>query len=395
MISAAFQHACAATALLLLTTLCAGAVAQETGRQAVRSVDSGQNIQRWIAELASPGFKVRKEATTALMNAGDAAIVPLKQAASTGSLEVRIRIESILKRLEQNSFQYKLSVLKQRPSVVHASEMPEWTRFAERCGEDAESMDFYIRLLEAEPKLFAARMNEPATLRVLLEQRAAEVLQSASAKAGTDSGLPTKFSVDSYAALMLLGSNNEVTLRRATSPSITSLLQSEEFVAALDGTDRRHYLSLAGAWILRANISVDKPLDFARRYPMSDGLMLARQTLKTALRGQNARFALMLLVEQGSADDLPLLESIFDNRGILVQGTKSNIQYKAYNGDMALAAAITLRGESPLQFGFGKHEPRELPYRFANETIGFETDADRESAFQQYENLFLNSGVSQ
>ena len=395
MISTAIQRASVVTALLLLTLACADLMAQEAGAQSASSADSAESIQRLITELASPGFRARQEATSALMNAGDAAIAPLKNAALTGSLEVRVRIGSILKRLEQNSFQYRLSVLKEQPSVEQAAKMPEWSRFAERCGEGYEAIDFYTRLLEAEPKLFAARMNKPAELRLLLEQRAAEVLQSASVRAGADFGIQTEFSVDSYAALLLLASNNEVTLRRATSPSISSLLQCEEFASALSGADGRHYLSLTGAWILRANISVEKPLEFARQFPTEDGLQLARHTLKTALRGQNGRFALMLLVEQGSLEDVPLLESVFDNTGVLVQGTKTSIQYKAYNGDIAMAVAITLRGGNPLEFGFGKHEPRDMRYRFANETIGFETDADREAARQKYAKLFLNAEVSE
>ncbi len=383
----AFQRAAVLTALLLFTVTRAEVQAQESD-----AGDSAETVQRLIEELGSPNFRTRQQATSALMNAGDAAITALKQAALTGSLEQRVRIESILSRLERNSFQYRLAALKEAPSVIKAAQMPEWSRFAARCGDDPAAIDCYIRLLEAEPVLFAARMNDPSQLRVLLEQRASEVLQSASPRA-TSVG-STKFSIDSYAALLLLASNNEVTLRRATSPSITSLLQSDEFTEAIKQDAGHHYLNLAGAWILRANISVDKPLEFARRHPTADGLALARNTLTNALRGQNGRFALMVLVEQGSTDDLPLLESIFDNRGVLVQGTKSSIQYKAYNGDMAMAVAIVLRGKNPLEFGFGKGESKELEFRFSNETIGFETDAEREAARQKYAELFLNSSSS-
>ncbi len=350
---------------------------------------STENVQQLVEDLRSPNFKTRQAATAALVMVGDAGITLLKQATPTGSLEQRVRIEAILKRLEQSSFQYRLAALKESRSLVRAAAMPEWSRFADRCGEDIAAIDFYIRLLEAEPVLFAARMNNPSQLRVLLEQRASEVLQAASAKAGATVEIPAKFSVDSYAAILLLASNNDITLRRATSPSISSLLNSVEFTQALKQQDGVLVLSLAGAWMLRANINVDKPLEFARQHPTADGLVLARSTLTTALRGQNGRFALMLLVEQGSKEDLPLLESIFDNRGVLVQGTKTSIQYKAFNGDMALAVAITLRGQNPLDFGFGKHEPQDLEFRFSNETIGFETDANRETARQKYTELFL------
>ena len=373
------------TATLLFAGLCCGTLqAQDDAQKAV----TAEAIQQWIKDLGSRDFKIRQTATAELLKADDAAVAPLKQAEKTGSSEQKLRIQSILRALEQNSFENRLAVLKQTPAAKTLAGMPDWNRFSQIVGDDAKSIDLYIRLLSAEPVLFTAAMKRPGELRNLLKMRSSELLLAAR-PAAIRTIKRQQFSVDSYAALLLLASDDQRILENNTSTNISTLLEWPAFTEAFRQDDGKRYLRLVGTYILRKRIGVVLPLEFARRHPLREGLVLARQVLKTALRGHNGRPAMMLLMEQGNVQDLALLESLFDNRGFLVRGLKNAPEYIAYNGDLALATTIVMRDQDPHAFGFDPENKSDGKFRFTLETIGFTNNQDRVKAHQKYAAQFL------
>lgn len=66
---------------------------------ALATVASGQSLEDWLKYLDSDRFREREEATRALIEAGEAAIGPLSDAAKTGSQERRARAIFVLKRI--------------------------------------------------------------------------------------------------------------------------------------------------------------------------------------------------------------------------------------------------------------------------------------------------------
>jgi hypothetical protein len=386
------QHETFLTTALLSSVLCCGPLTAHVAAQE-NTAETVAAIQQSIAELGSPVFKTRIAAANTLRDAGDAAILPLQQAEQTASGDRKTRIQEILKELKRNTFIERLEQLKKTPAVKLAGELPEWERFAEIVGSDEPSIRMFTRLLAAETALFTASMKKSRDLPTLLQARAAELLHSVRPAAIQR----RPFSADSYAALLLLASNKELTLG-AASTSISDILVPEEspFVSALKQEDGERLLRLVGAYIQRGRIGVLEPLEFARRHPMPAGPILARQVLKTALRGHNGIPAMMLLLEQGNKADIALLESLFDHQGKLFEGrTRSAnnvvVTYTAVNGDMALAVAIAMREQDPREFGFGKELPHTITaFRFIEETIGFDSDEERRQAREKYDQLFRN-----
>jgi len=371
-------------AALLPVLLCRGAAEAQIATDP--TITSDARIEEWVADLAAPAFKTRQTASAELSKAGAAAIEPLRLAMKTATLERKARIEQILKQLEGASFENRLALLKTQPTAAAAAVFPVWGRFAKMVGDDAESVRFFTQLVEAEPGLFAVAMNSPRMLRSELQKRSAELLLSVRAAARTNS----KISAEACGAQMLLASDPELLLQGKTSEDITTLLRTPGFVSALQGKDGPRYLKLAGAYIVKKRIDVVEPLKFARRHPLPEGPDLARRTLKTALRGHNGLWSMIVLLEQGTEADIVLLESLLSNRTVLHPlGKNAANDYVVFNGDMALAVAIAMRKQDPREFGFGKHEPRDGEFPFDLDTVGFHSEEERRAAREKYEALFL------
>jgi hypothetical protein len=368
--------------------------AQENGtKSSAQSTLAETSIQQWIVDLGSSSFKTRLDASRHLQTAGDVAIEPLIEAIRDATGESKLRMESILRDLQRSSLTGRLAALENSPKAENATGLPEWERFAKTVGNDEASIQLYVRLLKAEPKLFTAAVKSSTELSNLLEVRSAELMHTT--RSNGPQKLSNPFSVDSYAAVLFLAGNESTRLVRGTSTQISALLRHRLFVKELGGADKNRLQQLAGDYILRERIGVSVPLQFARANPMPQGLILARRVIKTALRGENGLHAMMLLKEQGGEQDIALLESVFDNKGILFQnnlpnGLKARPQdFSVVNGDLALAVAIALRDNDPRDFGFAKDYNRNTKLPFTFETIGFASEADRAAAHEMYAAKFL------
>lgn len=391
MISSVSYHKTFAAAALLLAMSCCETWTSRAFSQDLSATGSTQSaIESWIRDLQSPAFAARRTASAELRKAGSVAIEPLMKALQSAGTEQKSRIQEILRELQQDTFAARLDKLRKTPSVSVAEQLPEWNRFSRIVGTDAPSLNLYVRLLSAEPALFTAVMEKSRDLPRLVQARAATLLQAARPSPARTQ----EFSIDSYAALLLLVSDNARRASGDTSTSVSTLLGYKPFRKALDQPDGKLLLRLAATYIMRDRIAVEVPLDFARDFPVPEGPILARRVLKTALRGHNAIFAMMLLKDQGTAEDIALLESLFNDKGILVDAGRTPLKnvaptYRAYNGDMALAVAIAMRKQDPRDYGFAKHVSRNEDFYYVLETIGFDSGNERQQALDKYEQQFL------
>ena len=347
------------------------------------TIRQSDRVLRWIEELGSSSFATRQAATTSLLESGDVAIESLLLAEKSASLEQKSRIQALLRKIQQNSFAARLMRFQAQPTTSAAQQMPVWQLFSETVGTDDAALALYVRLLEAESELFATAEKDSSDLRTLLEKRSSELLLSA--RPGAVRQRP--FSVDAYAAQLLLAADQDLLLRGATSTNLSTLLACPAFQTALKSEDGEALLKLVGDYILRDRIAVTEPLQFARRNHLPQGPVLARRVLSGTVRGHEGLWAMMLLKEQGTPADISLVEQLFDNQSVLFNDSART--YVALNGDMALAVAIAMRNQDPRDYGFGEQEPREGEFRFALDTIGFHSDQDRQRARQKYEQLFL------
>lgn len=370
-----------------LPTLAQNAPPQSPPPQSAGSQQA--EIGVWIQQLSSTVFAERLSATRKLREAGDASIAPLTVALGKAAPEQRVRIQSLLESLQKSSFAGMLNQLKGNPTAEMVARFPEWHRYSTIVGTSPQDRQFYIRMLQAESKLFTIASKDARALRTPLRSRAAELLQD-TREAVRKAEL---VNMDSYAALLLLAGNSKLILRGDTSTSLNSLLMSSAFEQQVKGLDGSRLLKLAGAYIQRPNIAVVDPLRFVRKFQTAEGLKLARRVLKSVLRGVDGQMALIVIKEQGDQSDLPLVESLVDHQGILTQGRRAAAgaiqSYTATNGDLALAVAHSLRGQDPREHGFSSLDNVGDEFRFALDTVGFLSDEARKSSRQKYRDRWL------
>ncbi|MCA9049999.1 MAG: hypothetical protein KDA89_14785, partial [Planctomycetaceae bacterium] len=250
----------AATAVLAVVLLSAGASAQERSTAADSATTGGElpgqaQIAAWIEQLDAPEFAERQRAEAGLTTIGSGAVVSLKKALPDSSPERRLRIENLLRRLERNSVAKLTEELARHPDAGAVVRLKQGRRFLELVGTDAAAVGLFARMLKAEPELFtAAEESRPIT--ELLEQRAQAVNQSTRP-------VPERmdrFSADSFAALLLLCSDDSLRLGSA-SASVSTVLVQPDFATAINDEAVGGLLKrLVGAYILRERIAVDLPL---------------------------------------------------------------------------------------------------------------------------------------
>ncbi|HIK90525.1 MAG TPA: hypothetical protein EYG03_00830, partial [Planctomycetes bacterium] len=189
------------TALLLSAAICARLEAQEDRRDDKPTKSVGQLIQ----DLGSDSFAVRRAAGADLRKGDVDAISALRKAQPTSTPDVKVQIQSILRELESKSFGFRLSQLQRTLASDDANGLPEWDRFSTLVGSDKKSVELYVRLLKSEAELFGTAMNSPKTLPTQIQKRTAELVQTTRPA----SQKTEQFSVDSYAAVLLLAGNGD------------------------------------------------------------------------------------------------------------------------------------------------------------------------------------------
>ncbi|MCR9201286.1 MAG: hypothetical protein NXI04_21805 [Planctomycetaceae bacterium] len=363
-----------------------GQVESAVARDSQEATEAAQLIQ----QLAASEYSKRIAAQKRLGQLGEAAIAPVKAALETSSGEQRIRLKSVLRQLEAASFDGRLAALQKSQSPSDAVKLPEWARFEALFGSSRQSVKLYERLIIAETELFRIADRSVPSLRTTLQIRAEELVDDKQKK---------RLSVDSVAAILFLASNNEIILRSNTSTNVTDCIHGD-FEKALNGKDGDSLLKLVGQWILRKPISVSRPLKFARQYRMPEGLQLARRTLRGPVRKGEGAEAMMLIKEQGTRDDIEVLESLFDPRhpeynktggeGVVFRGRRLNDQYVCLNADLALSLAIAMRGGHPFDFGFRADRRNAPPAQFAftEASAGFISNAERAAALAAYRKAY-------
>jgi hypothetical protein len=99
---------------------------------------------------------------------------------------------------------------------------------------------------------------------------------------------------------------------------------------------------------------------------------------------------MMVIHDQGNDQDLALLESLFENKGVLFKGPTDDADrpYVVCNGDLALAVALILRKQDPREFGFSTVDAPDQKFRLAMDTVGFRDEEARTGAVAKYRERF-------
>jgi hypothetical protein len=220
-------------------------------------------------------------------------------------------------------------------------------------------------------------------------------------RAACNGELEEEFPVASAAALMLVASDENVVLRRATSTNISESLQDSRFGKLIsDGFHAGTIRALTSEWLKRPGIAADRPLLLSIEYQLSVGREIALRTLERHVYNQSAAYSLLCLGALQQTDSLPAVEQVLNDEmasrpiwpprgktaGDLISGREIESTYSVQARDVALAVAIHLRGRRPNEFGMDVMSS-EL-HLFTFDSMGFNNDDDRNAAITKYRAAF-------
>ncbi len=357
--------------------------------------ETEQAVKVMIEKLASAQFSVRQQASKDLLNIGPEAVRFVEAAVATSIGETQQRLRIILPQIRKRLFDDQLDAFLAQPSVEIAERIPQWTRFEQIAGHDADALAIFGQILSAERRLFAARLFAPDELSASLETRSAEIAKEC------NGNLDEEFPIASVASIMLLGSEQETRLRRATSTNISSALDDPRFSQLItDGVHAKTLRAIAEVWISRAGqpgVAAERPLLFSMQHKLPAGRTVAIRIIESKSSRPDMIYSLLCLASLNRTEDLQLIESLLEDdtvlwpqRGQVVKNREPgappfDTNYKVQTRDVALAAAAHLHGISPSEVRMKVRES-DLTL-FAVDSLGFNSDEARVKALAEYRRL--------
>lgn len=381
-----------ASLLTILIVANTGAFAQDESKTATRTGDPEAAVRELVGHLGSTSFSERQRATSDLLKLEADAVPELESALATATGETATRLQLILTQLRKRLFDDRLDALGQGLTLETAASLPQWDRFSALAGTDKDALTVFHELLLAERSLFAARLFTPRELPAALESRSSEFSKLCNGRAEDE------FPIASCIALMLLGSEPETRLIRATSANISDALDDPRFDRVVtDGVHAEIVTAIASEWLNRPGIAADRPLLFSIRHELPVGRSIAQRIIAAQSRRPDMFLSLMCLARLNDPDDLSLVESLLETtatvwppRGQSVQrllpGRNVGGNFSVQTRDVALSVAIHLRDARPDDFG--------IPVRASDETffvidsLGFNDDEARAAALAKYRSQF-------
>ena len=339
-------------------------------------------------------FSERQMATAHLLELGVAALPVLKREAGFATGAIRDRLNFLRQQIHDIEFERRMEVLKQSLTLENAKSFAGWERFEAMADSGDDSISLFVEIQAAEPRLFSTAMFDPENLAVILEERSA--LLSRQLNGRTDGEFPAA----AYAGILLLGSDPQVRLLRATSTNISDGLADERFSRLIsDGKSRRVLEALVSSWITRPGISVERPLLFAIEHQMAAGRTVARRIIESGSNRFDMILAIVTVAALGDESDVPMLEKLFHVNSVLwppkgqpaqrvdANGQAQDTNYRVQTCDIALVAALHLRKADFTRFNLKivRHEQTV----FAINSLGFSSDESRQAVITAYRAAFM------
>ena len=391
--------------LALLPAFAATAIAQDADANAgnkgpVGNVMAGQaapvddlqaRVDGLVGDLSSPLFPKRQKAASQLLQLDAPAVALLELKLEDAPEAVAVQLRQVISNLRKRLFDNRLVGLNKNDDPVKLAGMPDWERFVAIAGSAEDALPVYLEMLHAEKALFADRMFSSSELTAHLEQRSTEL------RAACDGQLDEEYPVASAVALMVIASDETVTLRRGTSTNISESLEEARFEKLItDGFHAEMLRAVTSEWLKRPGLAVDRPLLLAMKYRLPVGREIALRALERPTYNQSTAHSLLCLGAFQQADTLPVIEQVIINDAAtrpiwppfgksveeVSPGRDIKSTYSAQVRDVALAVAIHLRGRRPQEFGIKvTTSPSNL---FTFDSMGFNNDTDRNAAISKY-----------
>ena len=340
---------------------------------------SGQSpAEDLVGQLGSRSFRLREAAEQELRRLGMDVLPTLEDASDNGNLEVRFRVRRLMQSIEH---EHQLRLLERfltdyDPEL--AQQLPGWTQYAELIGDDLDARRLFVQMYETEPELMSLIGRSSPELSYVLQMRT-------SALYPTQTGRPVVRVVPAAATAVLLFASLDPAANAgsATKTAVHKLVRESAFRRTTEESTDPPTRRLLGAWVRQArDVHASIRMSIGNHFNLDDAVEPALELINSRVGSNQLQQALFTVAESGTAEQVPKLESLFDDESVLAElQRREQKTFTSQVRDVALVAAIHLIGKHPREFGF-----RELRTNanslYALNTAGFDSDENRAAAFR-------------
>jgi hypothetical protein len=326
-----------------------------------------------VKKLASEEFEEREEAQETLEKMGRLAMPALLEGLNTNpSPEVRSRCLALVPKAAQEDLNARLETFLADTEGKYDHDLGGWNEFRKIAGNSSASRATFVELLK-EPvnrSLVLAVGGSPQELGRLVAARKNEIYQMRFPR--TANAPRKEQTVQDVLALMFAESHVAAKYVPRT-VTTTTIYNVAGLTNAITGNEERGpiYKSIIGNWIETRDdaVSMYTAMNQATAFGLpKQGAAVAGKLVQMKNGTLIYRFyAAFAIARTGAKDQLPVLESVFDDETALNQVRIVNNQQQALQlqmRDMALAAALLLTGQKAEEYGFIENYKNQAGMQF-------------------------------
>jgi hypothetical protein len=363
---------------------------------------TGDDIDRWIAELSSDAFTVRQAATTRLLAAGISARNSLVTVAEGPDPEVRAAARRLVSLIDQGEFHRRLEAFAADTDGKRRLTLPGWKEYRALVGGDPAARALFVEMQKQEGPLLSAVFDSSAEAPEKLWEERLMRLVGWPAAIGDRGAVPP---LGSCAAMLFLGTAAEMNVSDRGATLLENMIQRpplrEAIAVAAETPDavRR----LVSSWILhcpnKSEMILLRRLSLASAIDLKEALPLA-----LAVAGGDPQYAsvpptvhavaILLIGQIGNREHVNHLEPLLEDTTVCmpvqapIPGQPApNVQIR----DVALVVMIHLTGQRAADYGYihARLQPQRM---FQLQTLHRENDEQRVAAAAKWRTWRKNGG---
>lgn len=341
------------------------------------AVDVQHLAHELVAQLGSPSFRARQNATSKLNKLGAAAKPVLLTGLNSADAEVRLRCQRVLDMVLEQEYLSLLAAFAADKDDKIDHQFPGWNRFQTQIGKTPEARSLFVEMLLAEPALMKATEAQPNRAAGILAARCRQVQGFLDAGNFGEREQP---SLGTLTALFLLAADPQVIVVNQTNYCLGNFSREQAIQGSINCGPKSDLLrKLLGAWVGRTDGSgaAFQGLVLSLRYDLREGLGPATNVCKHAGGHPNVLLHAILVVGKfGAKEHVAFLEPLLTNTGICAVDYVNNEMFRAEVRDVALAVLVHLTGQDLKEFGFSRIEKNQM-FLFTPSSLGFRENDSR------------------
>ncbi|MGD9721187.1 MAG: hypothetical protein AB7O59_03920 [Pirellulales bacterium] len=347
-----------------------------------------EDIPTLVRQLGSPKFIERERAARRLTALGAAAKEALAAVTDDPDAELRSRARAVLATVTEADFQARLEAFEADYDGRRRRSLPGWERFSKLLGGDPRARQLFVEMARAEPQLLEAYATTARAASETLDARCTTLLDQFMDASGRDS----TFSLGTVATLLLVGSEQDVTVNEQVGVQLYTwmIYQPTFFKHARSGPWSPIMKKLLGQWIVKdtSSSTTMQNLIFAASYDLErEGLTLATKVLgNEPANAQLRQFALLAVGRFGAKQHLALVEKHLHDASACgaIQVTDPPRQVDVQLRDVALSVAVHLAGLPAAEYGTVSVQSSPQSF-FQVPALAFADAAHRDASIRRYQ----------